>query len=492
MAETSGAIRFIFGGDVVEVQDIDPNMTVLNWLRTRASSTGTKEGCAEGDCGACTVVLGELANESGTDRVAYRAVNACILFMPVLDGKQLIVVEDLRQPDGALHPVQQAMVDHHGSQCGFCTPGFVMSMFAMYRSEGKPDRARVNDVIAGNLCRCTGYRPIVDAALASYDGGRSDQFSRRERQAVKQLKSIAGDDTLALEGAGRRYFAPASEDDLAELVKAQPDACLLAGGTDVGLWVTKHHQDLDTVIYLGGVADMSYVRETTRYLEIGAATTYTQALEAVASHYPDFGELFRRLGSVQIRNAGTIGGNVANGSPIGDTMPGLIALDATLVLRRGKRTRTLPLDQFYPGYRQTALQKGEYLSAIRVPRPRRGRHFHTYKISKRFDQDISAVCGAYCLEIAGGQVKKARVAYGGMAATPARAPECEAALTGIAWTEDAIPAAKRALARDFNPMDDMRATARYRMAVAQNLLHRLYLDIEDGGAPTALLRETSA
>ncbi len=481
-------IRFVFGGEVVELSGIDPNMTVLNWLRTKAARPGTKEGCAEGDCGACTVVLGELDG----DHLSYRAVNACILFMPVLDGKQLIVVEDLRRADGSLHAVQQAMVDHHGSQCGFCTPGFVMSIFAMYRSEPKPDKARVNDVIAGNLCRCTGYRPIVDAALASYDGGRSDQFSRRERQTVKQLKSIARTETLALEGAGRRYFAPASEDALADLVKAHPDACILAGGTDVGLWVTKLHQDLDTLIYVGGVSGMSDVREGARHLEIGAAATYTQALAAVAGLYPDFGELFRRLGSVPIRNSGTIGGNIANGSPIGDTMPGLIALDATLVLRRGKRTRTLPLDQFYPGYRQTALRPGEYLSAIRVPLPRRGRHFHTYKISKRFDQDISAVCGAYCLDIAGGQVTKARVAYGGMAATPARAPHCEAALTGRAWTEDAIPGAKRALARDFSPMDDMRATARYRMAVAQNLLHRLYLDIEAGGAPTALLREACA
>jgi xanthine dehydrogenase small subunit len=482
-------IRFVFGGKVVEAAGIDPNMTVLTWLRTRAAKPGTKEGCAEGDCGACTVVLGELKD----DKVSYRAVNACILFMPVLDGKQLIVVEDLKQADGGLHPVQQAMVDHHGSQCGFCTPGFVMSMFAMYRSEGRPDKARVNDVIAGNLCRCTGYRPIVDAALASYDGGRSDQFSRRERQTVKLLRNIARTETLELEGVGRRYFAPATENDLADLVKAHPDACILAGGTDVGIWVTKHHQDLNTVIYLGGVADLSYVRETDRYLEIGAATTYTQAFDAVATHYPDFGELFRRLGSVQIRNAGTIGGNVANGSPIGDSMPGLIALGATLVLRRGKRTRTLPLDQFYPGYRQTALQKGEYLSAVRVPLPRAGRHFHTYKISKRFDQDISAVCAAYCLDIAGGQVKQARVAYGGMAATPARAANCEAALTGMAWSEDIIPAAKRALAKDFNPMDDMRATARYRMAVAQNLLQRLYLDIEEAaGAPTALLREATA
>ena len=476
-----GTVRFLFGSEVCALAGVDPNMTVLDWLRTEAHRTGTKEGCAEGDCGACTVVLGELDGE----RIRYRAVNACILFVPALDGKQLITVEDLRQADGALHPVQQAMVEHHGSQCGFCTPGFVMSLFAMYRSEGRPDRARVNDVVAGNLCRCTGYRPIMDAAIAAYDGGRADQFSRRERQTVKQLKAIARQDTLALEGAGRSYFAPVTEDDLADLVKAHPEATLLAGGTDVGLWVTKQHRDLDTVIHVGGVREMDFVREADGHLEIGAATTYTDAVDALADHYPDFGELIRRIGSVQIRNAGTIGGNIANGSPIGDTMPGLIALGTTLVLRRGRRTRTLPLDAFYPGYRQTALKKGEYLSSIRVPLPKPGRHFHTYKISKRFDQDISAVCGAYCLDIARGQVRRARVAYGGMAATPARAEACEAALTGMAWAEEAIPVAMRALERDFTPMDDMRASARYRLAVAQNLLQRLWLDIE-GGAPTVL------
>ena len=486
------SVRFVFGGKVVALDGIDPNMTVLSWLRTKVNKIGTKEGCAEGDCGACTVVLGELTQESGRERIRYRAVNACILFVAALDGKQLIVVEDLRQADGALHPVQQAMVDLHGSQCGFCTPGFVMSLFAMYRSEGQPDRARVNDVIAGNLCRCTGYRPIVDAAMAAYDGGRADQFSRRERQTVELLKSIARTETetLALEGAGRRYFAPVTEDALADLVKAHPEATLVAGGTDVGIWVTKHHQDLETVIHVGGVRDMDFVREVDGSMEIGAATTYTDAVDAIAGQYPDFGELIRRIGSVQIRNAGTIGGNVANGSPIGDSMPGLIALGATLVLRRGKQKRVLPLDQFYPGYRQTALKPGEYLSAIRVPLSQPGRHFHTYKISKRFDQDISAVCGAYCLDIAGGQVTRARVAYGGMAATPARAPQCEGALTGLAWTEDAVPVAMRALAQDFAPMDDMRATARYRLAVAQNLLQRLYLDIE-GGAPTVLAPEAS-
>jgi xanthine dehydrogenase small subunit len=476
----AGAIRFVFGRTVRTLSDIDPNMTVLDWLRERARKTGTKEGCAEGDCGACTVALGELVD----GKLRYRAVNACILFMPVLDGKALVVVEDLRGADGALHPVQQALVDTHGSQCGFCTPGFVMSLFALYHENPSPDRAMIEDAVAGNLCRCTGYRPIVDAGLAMHGYAKTDQFDERAKKTVTLLKSIAREDTLALAAAGRRYFAPVREDDLAELVETHPDACLLAGGTDVGLWVTKQHQDLDTLIYLGGVRDMAYVRETETDIEIGAAASYTDAFEAVGGAYRDFGELFWRLGSVQIRNAGTIGGNIANASPIGDSMPGLIALGATLVLRKGGRRRELPIDEFFIDYRKTALQTGEYLSAVRLPKPRAGRHFHTYKVSKRFDQDISAVCGAYCVTIERGRVAEARVAYGGMAATPKRAVACEGVLEGGEWSEAAVERAMLALERDYAPMSDMRASAGYRMAVAKNLLRRMYL--ETAGAPGPL------
>ena len=476
----AGAVRFVFAGRVRTLSDVDPNMTVLDWLRERERKTGTKEGCAEGDCGACTVALGELVGEE----LRYRAVNACILFLPVLDGKELVVVEDLRGPDGALHPVQQALVDTHGSQCGFCTPGFVMSLFALYHADPAPDRAAINDAVAGNLCRCTGYRPIVDAGLAMHGYARKDRFARRAKATAKRLKSIARAETLALEGAGRRYFAPVGEDALAGLVAAHPKACLLAGGTDVGLWVTKEHRDLDTLIYLGGVRDMDYVRGKGDEIEIGAAASYTDALDAVGGAYPDFAELFRRLGSVQIRNAGTIGGNIANASPIGDSAPGLIALGASLVLRKGARRRSLPLDEFFIDYRKTALRRGEYVSAIHLPKPRAGRHFHTYKISKRFDQDISAVCGGYAVTVEGGRVSKARIAYGGMAATPKRAAACEAALEGAVWSEDAVERAMHALEHDFTPMSDMRASADYRMVVAKNLLRRMYL--ESAAAPGPL------
>ena len=349
------AVRFLLGHEPRELRGLDPNLTVLNYLREVERRTGTKEGCAEGDCGACTVVLGEASG----DRLRYRAVNACILFTPQLDGKQLITVEHLRQPDGSLHPVQQAMVECHGSQCGFCTPGFVMSLFALYHAERTPDRQRILDALAGNLCRCTGYRPIVDAGRRMYEGGDQDQFSAREAETIAQLNALRRDDRLAFGHKGKRYFAPRRIDDLAALCEQFPSACLLAGGTDVGLWVTKQHRDLDTLIYVGAVEELKRLVVTDSHLEVGAAITYTDAMDALGARWPDFGELIRRLGSVQIRNSGTIGGNVANGSPIGDSMPALIALGAELVLRKCAEQRTLPLEDFYLDYRETALQPGD-------------------------------------------------------------------------------------------------------------------------------------
>ena len=462
MAET--ALRFVLGGEVRTLADVDPNITVLNYLRTVERRTGTKEGCAEGDCGACTVVLGELDGS----RIRYRAVNACILFLPVLDGKQLITVEDLKAPDGGLHPVQQAMVDSHGSQCGFCTPGIVMSLFALHKSGAKPDRALIDDTLAGNLCRCTGYRPIVDAAMTA-NGATPD------RRSVKLLRSIRRDRPLALTGNGRRYFAPTTAADLAKLRAAYPDAVMLAGGTDVGLWVTKQQRDLNTLIYVGDVADLKKVRVADGRIEIGAAVTYTDTMTVVAKHYPDFGELIRRLGSVQIRNAGTIGGNIANASPIGDSMPALIALGATVVLRKNGKRRELPLDDFFLDYRRTALALGEFIEAVHLPLPEPARRFHAWKLSKRFDQDISAVCGAYSLDLGGGRVRDIRICYGGMAATPKRAARCEETLRGRRWSYDTVEAGVAALSEDYAPLSDMRASGHYRTLAAQNLLRKFWL-----------------
>jgi xanthine dehydrogenase small subunit len=478
------AIRFLLGHERRELRGVDPNLTVLNYLREVERLTGTKEGCAEGDCGACTVVLGELAG----DRLRYRAVNACILFVPQLDGKQLITVEHLRQPDGSLHPVQQAMVEGHGSQCGFCTPGFVMSLFALYHTErAPPSRQQILDVLAGNLCRCTGYHPIVDAARRMYERGEGDQFDAREAGTIAQLQAQGGGERLAYWHGARRYFAPRRIEDLAALCEEFEDACLLAGGTDVGLWVTKQHRDLDTLIYVGAVAELRRLEVTDTHLEIGAAVTYSDAMAVLEDRWPDFGELIRRLGSVQIRNSGTIGGNIANGSPIGDSMPALIALGADVVLRKGTAQRTLPLEDFFLDYRKTALQPGEFVELIRVPLSHPQRQFRCYKISKRFDQDISALLGAFRIELEAGRVAEIRIAYGGMAAIPKRARACEQALLGQPWTEATVARAQEALARELAPISDMRASARYRLLAAQNLLAKLHVETAAPAVSTRVL-----
>ncbi len=505
-------------GEVHTVRHVDPNMTVLDYLRERLRRTGTKEGCAEGDCGACTVVVGELDGE----RIRLRAINSCIQFVPTLDGKELFTVESLRGRDGTLHPVQQAMVDEHGSQCGFCTPGFVMSLFALYKSEAEPSRQRIHDVLAGNLCRCTGYRPIVDAACRMYalgagnGGGKTelgttadeddwvlrpcpppdqagDDVSAGEAARVERLRAIRRQGTLEYSGpsprGGRRtFFAPSTLAELAALRQTHPDAYLLAGGTDIGLWVTKAQMDLDTILYLGNVDELRRLEVSDTHIELGAGVTVTDAHEVIGRHYPDMGEMYRRYASPPIRNAATIGGNVANGSPIGDSMPSLIALDSTIVLRRGAETRELQLDEFYLAYQKTALERGELLERIRIPLPRPGSRFATYKISKRFDQDISAVCGAYRLTVDdGGRARGVRVCYGGMAATPKRATECEGALEGRAWREATLADAMAALDRDYAPIRDMRASAEYRRLVARNLLRKFFLETSGFAGKTRVI-----
>ena len=480
-------IRFVLDGEIKTIQDIAPTTTVLNYLREELRRTGTKEGCAEGDCGACTVVLAEL-NGNG---VRFRAINSCIQFMPTLDGKELITVESLKGADGNLHPVQQAMVDCHGSQCGFCTPGFVMSLFALYKSEQQPSRPQIRDALAGNLCRCTGYRPIIEAAEKMYhigdNGEDKDQtwmscsFSSAgdrqpapgERDMIERLQAIQRTDTLAMHGE-QSYFAPAKLADLATLVRRYPQAYILAGGTDIGLWVTKQHKDLDTVIYIGNVKELKRLLVTDTHIEVGAGVTLSDACADIARYYPDLGELFRRFASPPIRNAGTLGGNIANGSPIGDSMPALIALGSTLILRRGKKTRELPLDEYYLAYQKTARTEGEFVEAVRIPLPQAQQQFRTYKISKRFDQDISAVCGAYSMTLEDGQVRAIRICYGGMAATPKRALACEQALTSQDWSEATVIQAMTKLEQDYTPITDMRAGSDYRRRVAQNLLLKFF------------------
>lgn len=465
-------IRFYFRNAVHAVNDVAPTQTILQHLREDLRCTGTKEGCAEGDCGACTVVIGSLEN----GELELKAVNSCIQFTPTLDGKALFTVEDLQLPDGRLHPVQQALVECHGSQCGFCTPGFAMSLWGMYlKQDGKsPSRCQIDDALSGNLCRCTGYRPIIEAAGRMVELPRADFDRAAVAEALVSLQRSEGA-TYAFEG--RSFHAPRTLDELVALRSAHPQALILAGSTDVGLWVTKQMRELNDIIYIGNVAELKSVTEADGMLHIGAGVTLQDAYAAVCRHYPhELSEMWQRFASLPIRNAGTLGGNVANGSPIGDSMPWLIALGARLVLRGAGGERELALEDFYLGYQQKDLQADEFVAALRVPLPQSGVRFRTYKLAKRFDQDISAVCAAFALTLDGAIVKEARIAFGGMAATPKRAAQAEAVLTGRAWDEAALTEAMAALARDYAPLSDMRASSSYRMNTAQNLLRRFWLE----------------
>jgi xanthine dehydrogenase small subunit len=479
---TRDRIRFLLGGAEREVAAPDPTMTVLDYLRRVERRCGTKEGCAEGDCGACTVVLGELEG----DAVRYRPVNACIQFLPTLDGKQLITIEDLAGPDGALHPAQQAMVETNGSQCGFCTPGVVMSLFALFHGGSEPDRDQVDDALAGNLCRCTGYGPIAAAAERMFELAPFDPFDAQQRWAADRLKRLRPAGLATATPDGRRFHAPADLDSLLRLCREHPDAWLLAGGTDIGLWVTKQHRQPAAVIYLGNVAELRRIEVRDGWIEIGAMATYEQLRPLLARHWPDFGELLRRLGSTQIRTIGTMGGNVANGSPIGDSPPALIALGARLVLNQGGARREMPLEDFFIAYGKQDRRPGEIVETIRLPLPQPGWRFACYKVSKRFDQDITAVLGAFHLRLAAGRVAEARICFGGMAATPKRALAAEAALAGRPWTRETVAAAQRALAEDYRPIDDMRASRAYRARVAENLLLKLFVETTEPEAATRL------
>lgn len=484
-------IRFVLDGELVEIRNPEPTRTVLQYLREDLGKIGTKEGCAEGDCGACTVAIAEV-DRSGK-RLQVRAINSCIQFLPTLDGKEIITVENLRRSDGSLHPVQQAMVDYHGSQCGFCTPGFIMSLFALYKNNPEPSRREIDDTLAGNLCRCTGYRPIIEAAQKMYgyrtvkntwlEEPYAAKCGTQEKRKIALIKTVARPAMLAIDNGRRKFFSPRNVQEFARLFESHPDAVILAGGTDVGLWVTKQHQELSTVIYTGNVEELSELKVTKTHIEIGAAVSLSDAMLPIIEHYPEFEELFLRFGSPPIRNAGTLGGNIANGSPIGDTMPALMVIETMLGLRRGGQTREMPLNDFYLGYQKTALESGEFLQRILVPLRLENMQVQSYKVSKRFDQDISAVCGAYSMRCNGAGVEEIRIAYGGLAAVPKRAVHCEATLQGREWNEEAVQAGIEALSKDFNPISDMRSSAEYRRTVCGNLLKRFYLDSNGSAQP---------
>jgi xanthine dehydrogenase small subunit len=466
-------IRFLRKGKLIELGALAPTDTLLDYLRLQEHACGTKEGCAEGDCGACTVAIGTMKNR----RLHYRPVNSCIHLLGQIDGMEVVAVDDLASAEGGLHPVQAALVKHHGSQCGFCTPGFVMTLFSLYHSGISPRRLDVNDWLAGNLCRCTGYRPIVDAAFESCRGEASDAYAAVAAKTARQIESLASDEDVFI-GTDQSFLAiPASVESLAQLYTRHPDAVLVSGATDVGLWITKELRRLPKVIFLHH-AGLDRIETTPDRLTIGATATYADAESHLAAIDPDLAELLRRLGSKQIRAAGTVGGNIANGSPIGDTPPALIVLGATIELRLGDATRNLPIEDFFLAYGKQDRKPGEFLTRILIPRLAPKQHFRCYKISKRFDQDISALMGAFRFEIDGETITEARIAFGGMAATPKRAMSTEAAIRGVSLADQ--PSWRRAaqcLAQDYTPISDHRASAAYRRATAEALLHKALVEI---------------
>jgi len=464
-------IRFWRGGELVSLTNVPPDRTLLEVLREDLSCTGTKEGCGEGDCGACTVVIAEPRGE----KLEYRAINSCIRLAHSIDGMALWTVEDIAAEDGTLHPAQEAMVQCHGSQCGFCTPGFVMSLFGMYQNHvcrGESiSRELAQEELSGNLCRCTGYRPILDAAqqMAQLPPARVD-----EREVARQLNELAlKRDNLPAQGG---YLLPKTLAELMNLRTRFPDAQIVAGCTDVGLWVTKMHIQFQRVLDVTQVAELRRIERYEHHVAIGAAATLTEAYDALVADRPQLKTFANRFAGLPTRNSGTLGGNVANGSPIGDSMPLLIALGAHVVLLSERGHRDIPLESFYTGYRKNVLRPDELLAWIKVPRPVAGEQLRAYKISKRYDDDISAVCLAIHMLVDGGIVRKVSIGAGGVAATPARALQTEAALRGQPWSLATVQLASAALRAEFKPISDMRASAQYRSEVLGNLMQRFWLE----------------
>ena len=462
-------VQFIYENKLIELENPDPNQTILNFIRDKLKKTGTKEGCAEGGCGACTIVLGELENK----KIKYKAINSCISFTPTLHGKQLIVVENLVSQDGSYHPVQEAMAKYHASQCGFCTPGFVMSIFAMSKNKKNNNKDDIKDAISGNLCRCTGYRPIIDAAK-NIKKKYSDEFYKNSKKTINLLKKIHSK-SIIIENKDKKYFAPKTINELRTVIQKNPDSDFLSGGTDLSLKVTKDRQEIKKIINLNNIKELNFIKTKNNEIIFGSTTPLIQVEKFILKYYPDFNNILRRYGSVQIRNVGTIGGNIATASPIGDTLPLLLSLNAKIIIQTKKGNKQILLNNFFIKYRKTKLKKGEFIKSIIIP-IYKNHNFKAYKISKRFDDDISSVCASFNFKIKDQRIQDVAIAYGGMAEIPKRAKNCENFLKNSKFSEDIFEKAKDLLKRDFNPISDMRASKQYRLEVAENLLIKFFIE----------------
>ena len=468
----SDTIQFLFNNKIYKIKNPDPNKTILNYVRDDLKKTGTKEGCAEGGCGACTIVLGEL----NKNKIIYKAINACISFLPILNGKQLILVEDLIN-NNKLHPVQEAMVKFHGSQCGFCTPGFAMSLFSMQKNYTSINKEVVDEALSGNLCRCTGYRPIIDAAKSLNNKKDNDQFKKNKKKTISLLRKIKNVD-IEINNKGKKYFAPKTIINLKKILKKYPNANILSGGTDLSLEVTKLRKELKTIISLNSIEKLNFIKKSKSSVEVGATTSLFDFQNFIKKYFVDFYDVLKRYGSLQIRNVGTIAGNIATASPIGDTLPLLLTLDAKIVVQGLKQTKIFSLNKFFISYRKTKLKKGEFIYSIKIP-INKNKIFKAYKISKRFDDDISSVCGSFSFLINKNKITKVAIAYGGMSEIPKRATTIEKKLINSEFSENTFSKAVNLINKDFSPLDDMRASKNYRINVAKNLLLKAFYEIKN-------------
>jgi xanthine dehydrogenase small subunit len=467
----SDTIQFVYNNEIHKIKNPDPNKTILDYIRSDLKKTGTKEGCSEGGCGACTIVLGELKN----NKIVYKSINSCISFLPSIDSKHLILIENLISQENKLHPIQEAMVKFHGSQCGFCTPGFVMSLFAMYKTHKKFNKEIIDESLSGNLCRCTGYRPIIDAAKSLRNKKDNDHFKKDQGKIIALLKKIKVKE-IEISFKRRKYYAPRSLSSLKKILKQNLDANFLSGGTDLSLEVTKLRKEIKKTVSLNSIKELKFIKKNKNFLEIGAGVSLLEFQNIIKSYYLDFYNILKRYGSIQIRNVATIAGNIATASPIGDTIPLLLSLDSEIKIQNGNSIKLIPLSEFFISYRKTKLKRGEFLYSVRIPINNKN-YFKAYKISKRFDDDISSVCASFNFLIKKNKILKAKIAYGGMSEIPKRALSLEKELINSVFSEKTFIKAGNLIDKDFSPIDDMRASRNYRINIAKNLLMKFFYEI---------------